>query len=398
MAIDPTTINLLSPTFYAGDPYPTYAWLRENAPVFHDEARQVWGISRYADIVAIEKNPRLYSSSQGSRPRIPGDPSMINRDDPHHHTMRRLVSPRFTPRSVRAHEVRVRDRVTGLIDCIAKKGSAEVVEELAAPLPAMVINEWLGFPEEMWEKCKWWSEVTMLAGGQHTGDGTIDFSLEGAGQALVDFSAAVLGLAEERRKEPKDDLISIWANKEVDGEKLDDSQIVSEALLVLDGGAETTRAVIASTVMHLIEFPEQRKKLIDGADMNVAVEEFIRYVTPILNMRRTVVETHEFGGQMLKEGDELLLMYASANRDPEHFDAPDTYDVARKRNQHLAFGLGTHFCLGASVARMELRIFFEELLRRLPDFRLAAGDAPAYVPSVFTRGPGAVHIEFTPEG
>ena len=168
---------------------------------------------------------------------------------------------------------------------------------------------------------------------------------------------------------------------------------------MLDGGAETTRAVIATTVMNLIEHPDERQILIDDprpATMRIAVEEFIRWVTPILNMRRTATHTHELGGQTIREGDELLLMYSSANCDPEQFSQPERYDVRRQRNQHLAFGFGTHFCLGASIARLELRVMFEELLRRIPDMRLAPGAPPAMVPSCFTRGPDAVHVEFTP--
>lgn len=399
--MNPDDIRLLDGDFYAGDPYPTYAWLRENSPVHWDAQHRIWGISRFADVVAIEKNARLYSSGTGSRPRIPADASMINADDPHHNARRRIVSPRFTPRAVSEHEAEVVRYVTELVDALAEKGHCEVVQELAAPLPAMVINKWLGFPHEMWPKCQWWSEVTMLAGGQHGPDGTMDFaSVGGATEAVGEFAQEVLKLAALRRDEPRDDLISIWANAEEDGRKLEDGDLISEALLVLDGGAETTRSVIATTVMNLIEHPEERQKLIDDPSQSkfeIAVEEFIRYVTPIMNMRRTATQTHELHGQTIREGDEILLMYSSANRDPEQFSDPDRYDVSRERNQHLAFGFGTHFCLGASVARMELRLLFGELMRRIPDMRLAPGHTPRFVPSCFTRAPDAVHVEFTPE-
>lgn len=391
-------IRLLDGELYAGDPYPTYAWLREHSPIHWDAHQKIWGISRYADVVAIEKDPKLYSSLPGSRPRTPPDTSMINTDDPHHNVRRRLVSPRFTPRAVREHEAQVRGFVTGLIDAVIEKGECEVVEELAAPLPAMVINEWLGFPPSMWRKCKWWAETTMLAGGRHTPTGEMDFgSVPEALEAVNEFAQEVLALAALRREKPADDLISIWANAAPGGKKLDDADIVAEALLVLDGGAETTRAVIATTVMNLIEFPEERRKLVSdpsSARISVAVEEFIRWVTPILNMRRTATRTHELHGQTIREGDELLLMYSSANRDPAQFDDPDRYDVGRQKNQHVAFGFGTHFCLGASVARMELRIFFEELLKRIPEMRLAPGKTVRFVPSCFTRGPEAVDVEF----
>jgi len=325
---------------------------------------------------------------------------MINTDDPHHTGRRRLISERFTPRAVRRHETEIRAVVRELVDAVANKGECEVVESLAAPLPAKVINRWLGFPPEMWQKCKWWSEVTMLAGGQHQEDGSIAFdSVEGATEAVGEFAQEVLALAAQRRADPQDDLVSIWANAEHDGKKLEDADIVAEALLVLDGGAETTRAVIATTVLNLIEHPEERQKLADGPSpekMTVAVEEFIRWVSPVLNMRRTATETHELHGQKIREGDEILLMFPSANRDPEQFPEPDRYDVTRSPNQHLAFGLGTHFCLGASVARLELRLLFEELMTRIPEMRLAPGTRPRVAPSCFARGLDAVHIEFTP--
>lgn len=397
----PEDIRLLDGNFYADDPYPTYRWLRENSPVHWDAHHRVWGISRFADIVAIEKDPALYPSLPGSRPRIPPDSSMINTDDPHHNQRRKLVSPRFTPRAVRRHEHEIQRYVRELVDAVAPHGEAEIVEQVAAPLPAMVINEWLGFPHAMWPKCKWWSEITMLAGGQHNDDGDVDFgSVAGAPEAVGEFAQEILKLAALRREDPRDDLISAWATAEVNGERLTDGDIVSEALLVLDGGAETTRAVIATTLIHLTQFPEQKQKLVEDPSptrLTVAVEEFIRYVTPILNMRRTAAKTHELHGQTIREGDELLLMYASANRDPAQFDDPDGYDVGRVRNQHLSFGFGTHFCLGASVARLELRLLFEQLLRRLPDIAVAPDFEPRFVPSCFTRAPEAVQVTFTPQ-
>ena len=156
MPFDPSTIRLLSPAFYGGDPFPAYAWLRDHSPVHWDEKGRVFGVSRFEDVIAIEKDPARYSSAQGSRPRIPGDYSMINRDDPQHNDMRRVVSSRFTPRAVRRHEGAVRKRVTGLIDRVAREGRAEVVADLAAPLPAMVINDWLGFPDANWSSSKRW--------------------------------------------------------------------------------------------------------------------------------------------------------------------------------------------------------------------------------------------------
>jgi len=400
MTID---VNLLDGAFYAGDPYPVYAQLRDDAPVYRDRVNGIWGISRHADIVEVEKHPTRYSSARGSRPRIVGDVSMINNDDPLHQNKRRLVARRFTPRSVKEHEAHVRGIVTELIDAVAPRGECEVVESLAAPLPARVIGEMLGFDRDLWPRCLEWSEVTMYEGGQYATDGSVRETADRTIHAVLEFAQATIAVIEARRDDPRDDLISAWVHSAVefpDGtvRAMNDEEIVHEALLVLDGGAETTRTVIGSIMLELARHTEQRATLLaDPAILGATgVEEFIRWVSPILNMRRTATETNELHGQTIAAGDELLLMYSSANRDERVFRDPETFDVTREHNHHVAFGFGTHFCLGASLARLEIRVMFEELLRRIPDWRLAPGAEPAVVPSAFTRGYDAVPIEFTP--
>jgi len=219
---------------------------------------------------------------------------------------------------------------------------------------------------------------------------------------VVEFGATSLDVLAARRDEPRDDLISVWAHSEVefpDGEvrSLTDDEIVHEALLVLDGGAETTRTVIGAICVELARRPDQRALLVEDPTRigATAVEEFIRWVTPILNMRRTASETHELHGQTIHAGDEILLMYGSANRDETVFDEPERFDVLREHNHHVAFGFGTHFCLGASLARLEIRVMFEELVRRIPEWRLAPGAEPRILPSAFARGYDVVPIEFT---
>jgi len=387
-------VNLLDPDFYAGDPYPQYGWLRDQAPAYWDPVNEIWGISRYRDVLAIERDTGRYSSANGSRPLIDMSESMINRDDPRHQLQRRLVAARFTPRAVRSHEDRVRDIVTGLIDAVAEKGHAEVVEDLAAPLPAMVIGELLGFDRSLWSKCKEWSEQTMGPAGYRNDDPR---QPQTSVEAATEFATAFYELIEARRSDPQDDLVSAWVHGTIDGESLGVPEIIQEGLLLLDGGAETTRSVIGQTVWNLIRFPEQRQILLDDLSIVGAtgVEEFIRYVSPILNMRRTVRVDHELHGQELHEGDQVLLMYAAANRDDRVFDDPERFDVTRTHNHHVAFGFGTHFCLGANLARLELRVMFEELLRRLPDMTLA-GDEPEFVPGYFTRTLRELQVGFTP--
>jgi cytochrome P450 family 142 subfamily A polypeptide 1 len=396
-------VNLLDGRFYAADPYPTYRQLRDEAPVYRDAVNGLWGISRYHDIVDIEKNTARYTSLNGSRPRIVGDVSSINNDDPLHQNKRRLVARRFTPRSVKQHEDHVRGIVTDLIDAVAPNGACDVVRDLAAPLPARVIAEMLGFPSELAPKCQEWSEVTMLSGGTYPADGGDPQPSEATMTAVLEFATVALDTLAARRREARDDLISVWAHTDVefpDGTKrpLNDDEIVHEALLLLDGGAETTRTVIGTMVLELTRHPDQHAKLVvdPGLLGQSGVEEFIRWVTPILNMRRTATEDHELHGQAIAAGDELLLMYSSANRDERAFDHPDQLDVTRAHNHHVAFGFGTHFCLGASLARLEIRVMFEELVGRLRDVRLASDAAPTKVPSAFACAYQAVPVEFSP--
>jgi cholest-4-en-3-one 26-monooxygenase len=320
---------------------------------------------------------------------------MINRDDPRHQHQRKLVSRRFSPRAVRRHEDRVRAIATELIDAMATGGAAEIVSELAAPLPAMVIGELLGFDRALWPKCREWSERTMAAAGYRNDDPR---QPAGSPAAIAEFAAAFGELIQARRSDPRDDLVSAWVHGAVDGQPLDTAEIIQEGLLLLDGGAETTRSVIGQTVWNLIRFPDQFQIL--RADPSVigssGVEEFIRYASPVLNMRRTVTADHELHGQLLRKGDQVLLMYAAANSDDRAFSEPGRFDVTRRHNHHVAFGLGTHFCLGANLARLELAVVFGELVRRLPDIRLAVGFEPKFAPGYFTRTLTELRVEFSP--
>jgi cholest-4-en-3-one 26-monooxygenase len=388
-------LNLLDPYLYAGDPHPAYQWLRDEAPVYWDPVNRIWGISRYEDVLSIERDTVRYSSALGSRPLIEMSASMINRDDPRHLQQRKLVSGRFSPRAVRSHEERVRAIAAELAGAATAKGTVEVVTEIAAPMPAMVIAELLGFGRDQWRKCMEWSELTMSAAGFRNDDPR---QPTGSPAAIGEFAAAFAELIEARRRDPRDDLVSAWVHATIDGEPLDLPEMIQEGLLLLDGGAETTRSVIGQTVWNLARFPDQHEILL--ADPSViqatAVEEFIRYATPILNMRRTVASDHELRGQQLREGDQVLLMYGAANTDDRAFGEPRRFDVTRRHNHHVAFGFGTHFCLGANLARLELRILFEELLGAAPVIRLAPGSEPEFAPGYFTRTLRELWVEFSP--
>jgi cytochrome P450 family 142 subfamily A polypeptide 1 len=394
VAYDPPidTIDLLDGDFYAGDPYPTYAWMREHAPCYWDPVNELWGLSRYDDIVHVEKHKELFVNSDrvkgGYRPNIPADPSLIGLDDPLHHQRRSLVARRFTPRAVAEREDHVRATVNGLLDAVAAKGGeAEIVDELAAPLPAMTIAWLLGFPEERWPELKSWSERTIALGGgprYHVEDGMV---------AAMEFAQAAADLHAEKQRCPADDVMSTWTQAVVDGEPLGLDTVISDCLLLLDGGAETTRTVIARMLLNLVEHPDQWALLRDGADLITATEEFIRYVTPIHNMCRVATADTVVAGETVRAGQQLVLMYSSANRDPAHFTDPERLDVTRHPNLHLAFGFGTHFCLGAALARMEIRVFFEELVRRVRSFRLVPGTEPVEMPNAFVYGLRSAQLE-----
>jgi cytochrome P450 family 142 subfamily A polypeptide 1 len=392
--IETPTINLLDPEFYV-DPYAAYRWLRDESPVHWDPVQRIWGISRHADVLAVEKATSRYSSLDGSRPHSDqrADESMINQDDPHHQSQRMVVARKFTPRAVRDHEAHVRALVTTMIDDVVDAGGCEVVDAMASRLPAMVIGDLLGYAPEQWPLVRKWSEETMLQAGQTRADGVVEAQAQQMSAAIMEFSMTTMEVIAARRADPKDDLISVWCHTEQGGEPWSDAKVLQETILLLDGGAETTRTVIGAVIRELALRPDQRRLLAAdrGLLQTTAVEEFIRFVTPILNMRRTVTEDHELHGQQLHAGDEVLLMYASANRDDRVFEDPEQLDVTREHNHHVAFGFGTHFCLGASLARLELRVLFDELLQRIPDWELA-GSEPKVLPATFTRGYDQVTI------
>ena len=384
-------LDLLDGDFYVDDPYSTYAWLRDNEPVYWDAVNELWIVTRYDDVVEVEKHKERFISSDkvkgGYRPNLAADPAIIGLDDPLHSHRRNLVSRRFTPRAVSRWEDHVRSTVSGLFDTAqAHGGPIEIVGELAAPLPAEMIGLLLGFPDEMFPKLMEWSERTIALGGgpRYLNDRGIT--------AAMEFAQASADLYEEKQRCPADDVMTVWTTAEIPGHDFGVDEVISDCLLLLDGGAETTRTVIARGMVELARRPEQWARLRDGADLSIAVEELIRFVTPVHNMCRVAVEDTVLSGTAVAAGEQLMLMYGSANRDPAHFADPEALDVTRHPNHHLSFGFGTHFCLGSSLARLEIRLFFEELLSRASELRVVEGSVEE-MPNAFVYGLRSARME-----
>ncbi|MBU3701135.1 MAG: cytochrome P450 [Acidimicrobiia bacterium] len=388
----PRSLDLLDGRWYATQPYEDWTWLREHAPAYWDPVNEVWAITRYDDVLAIEKDPVGFSSFRSPRPHGDHLPMIISMDGREHTMRRKLVSKGFTPRRVRDHEATVRRICTEIIDRVAARGECDFVWDIAAPLPLLLIADMLGFPPESYDDLLRWSDD--LIRGTTINDPDAAMAAMEAGLAFREFQLGVI--ADRRSKPPQDDLVSILCHAEIDGERLGDEDIIQESLLILIGGDETSRHVMTDGMLALLDHPDQKEILrADPTKIEVGVEELLRWVTPIKNMSRTVTREVTMHGETLREGDQLILMYPAANRDPRVFTDPDTLDVQRNPNPHLAFGFGPHFCMGASLARMELRVMFGELLRRLPDLRLDGDPTPRRA-SNFISGPEAMPVAFTP--
>jgi cytochrome P450 family 142 subfamily A polypeptide 1 len=321
---------------------------------------------------------------------------MINMDDPDHRLRRGIVNRGFTPRRVDDHEPKIRKICNDLVDAVAKRGECDFVRDMAAPLPMIVIGDMLGVLPEDRDDLLRWSEEMLGATSATAGPEALKLAV----MAGADYAKYALGVIAERRADPSiDDLIGLLVNSKIDGEGLNEEALIHESLLILVGGDETTRHVLTGGMLALIEHPEQRQLLLDDpSKIPNAIEEMLRWVSPIKNMNRTATRDVELRGQKIRKGDKLLLLYHCANRDERVFEDPDRFDVERMPNEHVAFGgYGRHFCLGSSLAKLELRVFFGEVLPRLPDLALAQGAKLELRPSNFIAGLEEMQVTFAPQ-
>ena len=387
-------VDLVDGAFYAGDMHAALRWMRRHEPVYHDRTNDLFAVTRHADIMSISKRSDVFGNAKGYRPDAAPVPHMIAMDRPEHMVRRNLVNRGFTPRRVSAYEARVREICTQILDAVAERGECDFVRDIAAPLPLIVIGDLLGVDPRDHERLLRWSDDLMRGLGSQDPE-----KLGAQVRAGIEYREYCMKVVAGRRAQPPaDDLMSILVHAEIDGARLDDDSLFMESLLILIGGDETTRHVISGGMYQLLLHPEQRRALqADPSGLPRAIEEMLRWVTPIQNMMRTTYVDAEIGGHRFRAGERLLLMYASGNRDEAVFGDPYRFDITRDPNPHVAFGgRGAHHCLGSSLARLELQVMFEELLRRFPQMELANDAAPPLRPANFVVGIEELPVQFPP--
>ncbi|CAO5255515.1 cytochrome P450 [Frankia sp. AgKG'84/4] len=384
-------IDLVDGAFWGRNPHEELAWLRANSPVWRDPRTGVWGVATYDLVRYVSTHPQEFSSAGGIRPDHPAQPMMIDMDDPAHWQRRKLVNKGFTPRRVREKEDSIRQIVDAILDDVCERGECDLVGDIAAWLPLIVIANELGVDPADRAQLLQWSEDMMGALGDLT-----DQTAQLAAAAGAQYYAYAQRIIDARRERPTEDLMSILVHAEVDGDRLQDRQIISESLLILNGGDETTRHVISGGVYELLRAPDAWEALRhDRTLIPAAVEEMLRWVSPIKNMARTATADVDLGGRRIPAGDTLLLLYPSANRDEAAFPQPFTFDIRRSPNEHVAFGFGAHYCLGTSLARLELHVILDRLLDRLPDLTLVDADEPKHRSANFVSGYENIPVRFT---
>jgi cytochrome P450 family 142 subfamily A polypeptide 1 len=408
--MDASDVNVafLDPATWDASIHERMRWLRRNDPVHWSEKDGCWILSKYEDVALVSKDQDLFTSAFGVRlgnaPKI----GLIDEAEPRHGKLRGLINKGFTPRMVKKLEIAFRAIVKESLDAIAKQGHCEFVEDVAVPLPLAVIAEMIGIRRQDRQRFHEWSDAMIR------GDGAKDPVIMGkAGQAFVAYSAYVTEIIEDRRREPKDDLVSILVGANDSGmlatfdQKLEghddhqlalaNNELIMLLVILLVAGNETTRNGLSGGMQLLIENPGERQKLLGKPELlPAAVEEMVRLVTPVHSFARTVTRDTQIRDQKIESGQRVLMLYPSANRDEDVYEEPDAFRVDRNA-LHLGFGLGPHFCLGANLARMEMRVAFEELLRRFPDMEYADAEGTVITPSALVRSCVQMNLRFTPE-
>ncbi len=376
-------VDLLDPHLYQDHDrmHDAFTWMRANEPVYRDRRNGLWGITRHADLKDVERRSTVFLSGQGYRAIWASDEiNMIAQDDPRHRQQRILVQGDLTGAAVAKRKPAIDAMVAELLDAAVANNEMEVVDAIAGQLPARLTCQLLGYPEEIWRDVKSWSERLMrIDMRERDGETFTDFI-----DANMEFVQALMPIAKERAGCPAHDLISTWVHAKIDGEPLPPSAIVHEVGLFISGGAETTRTAISHGLRVFADHPDQWEAM--AADPSLvpgAVEEVLRWVTPLNNMFRRAGADAEVGGQAIRRGDRIIMLYPSANRDEAVFDEPFTFDIRRSPNHQIAFGFGTHMCVGTNVARSTLASLFTQMSQRVTNLRVVT--EPDVEPNIFAR-------------
>lgn len=387
-------VDLSDGRFYAdGNARAAYRWMRAHEPVFRDRNGQAAAAS-HAAVLDAERTPELFSNAGGIRPDQPGMPYMIDMDDPAHLLRRKLVNAGFTRKRVMDKLPSINALCDTLIDAVCERGECDFVRDLAAPLPMAVIGDMLGVLPAERDMLLKWSDDLVCGLSSHVDEAAIALLME----TFAAYTEFTMDVIKKRRADPTDDLFSILVNSEVEGQRMADEEIVFETLLILIGGDETTRHTLSGGTERILRHRDQWDRLAASPQelLPGAIEEMLRWTSPVKNMCRTVTADTEFHGAALHEGEKIMLMFESANFDESVFGDPENFRIDRTPNNHVAFGFGTHFCLGNQLARLELRIMLTKVLSRLPDLRLADESPVALRPANFVSGPEAMPVVFTP--
>ena len=397
---DAPTIDLLDPaSFVGGQPHEQFRWLREHDPVhFHPEpdGRGFWAVTRYADVRNVGRDPKTFSSYAGGIMIPDGDEMglagarlmMLFMDPPDHTRHRHLVQRGFTPKGAAAWQARVDQLAAEIVDAVIDRGECDLVSDIAGEMPSFVIADVMGIPRP---DARHLYELTEI---MHSAPGAVpdDVRINASGE-MLGYAASVF---EDKRRNPADDLATVLVEAELNGDRLSDAELAWFFLLLINAGGDTTRNLVGGGMQVLFEHPDERTRLQSDVDglLDTAVEELLRWVSPVVHMRRTATVDTKIGEQKIAAGDKVVLFYGAANRDAAMFDEPERFDVGRTPNEHVAFGGGgPHFCLGAPLARIEIRAMLGEILRRLPDIE-PAGEA-TWLASNFICGPQHLPVRFS---
>jgi cytochrome P450 family 142 subfamily A polypeptide 1 len=387
---DRLVVDLLDPDLYRRDPHDVWTWMRANEPIYRDERNGLWGVTRHDDLMDVERRSSVFVSGQGYRAIwSPEEINMIAQDDPRHRQQRMLVQSRFIGKAVAERREEIAALTSDVLDAATAGDEMEVVDALSGQLPARLTARLLGYPEDMWPQIKSWSERLMRTDmRERSGRVFADFY-----DANVEFATALGAVARERAACPADDLISTWLTARIEGEPLPPEAIVHEVGLFIAGGAETTRTAISHGLRAFVDHPDQWEAMAgDPSLVTGAVEEVLRWVTPLNNMFRRAVADATIRDHPIGRGDRIVLLYPSANRDEAVFDEPFRFDIRRSPNPHVAFGFGTHLCIGTHVARTTLAAVFGELSRRITNLRVVA--EPDVESNIFARAVRSFRLGF----